>query len=87
MCPPSESVVAAPQPLDSIRVGDEVTIRSLETSQHSTRLRELGIGEGQTVKVLSTQNPMICKVGECRIGLCRCLAHCIYVVALAAPDV
>ncbi len=43
------------------------------------RLRELGIDHGRRLRVVQLGDPIICQVGECRIGLCRRLARCVYV--------
>jgi Fe2+ transport system protein FeoA len=60
--------------------GQELCVTSLgEESGHAQRLRELGMFEGQHVRVLSAGNPLICQVGDCRFGMCRRLADCILV--------
>jgi len=46
---------------------------------HAQRLRELGLFEGQRVRVLASGNPLICQIGECRFGMCRRIARCILV--------
>jgi Fe2+ transport system protein FeoA len=46
---------------------------------HAQRLRELGMFEGQTVRVVTAGNPLICQVGDCRFGMCKRLARCILV--------
>jgi Fe2+ transport system protein FeoA len=38
------------------------------------RLRELGLGEGRLIRILSNNDPLICQVGNSRVGLCRRLA-------------
>ncbi|MBI4579791.1 MAG: ferrous iron transport protein A [Planctomycetes bacterium] len=48
-------------------------------AHHAQRLRELGMFEGRTVQVLAPGNPLICKIGDCRFGLCQRLARCILV--------
>lgn len=61
-------------------VGQELCVTNLggEVGQ-AQRLRELGVFEGQHVRVLSAGNPLICQVGDCRFGMCRRLADCILV--------
>ena len=41
---------------------------------HAQRLRELGLYEGQTVQVLLKGDPLICRIGDCRVGMCHSLA-------------
>ncbi|HEY3243285.1 MAG TPA: FeoA family protein [Phycisphaerae bacterium] len=68
------------QTLASIASGRMVTVRRLTDHEHGvTRLRELGIDEGRKLRVVQLGDPIICQVGECRFGLCRRLARCIYV--------
>lgn len=43
------------------------------------RLRELGLLEGKTVRVVCANEPLICQVGDCRFGLCQRMARCIMV--------
>jgi Fe2+ transport system protein FeoA len=62
--------------------GIDLCVTSLDANGHTQRLRELGMFEGQRVRVLSAGNPMICQVGDCRFGLCRRLADCILVERL-----
>lgn len=46
---------------------------------HAQRLRELGLYEGKTIQVLLPGNPLICRIGDCRFGLCHRLARHIMV--------
>jgi Fe2+ transport system protein FeoA len=65
------------------RAGEEVRIHSVRTDElQAQRLRELGILEGRTIKVITSNDPLICQVGECRFGVCRRLARCIFVEAV-----
>jgi Fe2+ transport system protein FeoA len=48
------------------------------TSQ-AQRLRELGLLEGRTLRIVTNSDPLICQVGECRLGVCRRLARCVLV--------
>lgn len=60
--------------------GEELCVTSLaEDTGHAQRLRELGVFEGQRLRVLSAGNPLICQVGDCRFGMCRRMADCILV--------
>lgn len=47
--------------------------------ESADRLRDLGFREGIRVRVISRSDPMICQVGNCRVGLCRTLAKCVMV--------
>jgi Fe2+ transport system protein FeoA len=70
---PTRTLAATPAGLD-------VCVQRLDGETHHTRrLRELGMFEGQTVRVLTPGNPLICKVGDCRFGICQRLARCILV--------
>ncbi|NLX21634.1 MAG: ferrous iron transport protein A [Phycisphaerae bacterium] len=72
-------------PLASAQLGQDLRIRSVKTYEacHTQRLRELGLLEGRTVRLLSNHDPMICQVGECRFGLCRRIANGVLVEPLA----
>lgn len=52
---------------------------------HAQRLRELGLLEGKTIRIVSNRDPLICQVGECRLGVCRRLAQAILVEPVATP--
>jgi len=64
------------QTLASAKTGQEFLIRAIRASDacHCRRLRELGLLEGRVVRVLANRDPLICQVGQCRLGLCRRLA-------------
>lgn len=67
-------------PMTVSRAGEEVRVCSVRTDeQQRRRLRELGVLEGRTVKIITNHDPLICQVGECRFGVCRRLARCILV--------
>ena len=62
------------------QVGQEVRVRAVRAGQGQTqRLRELGVLEGKTLRIVCDNDPLICQVGECRFGLCRRLARCVMV--------
>ncbi len=74
-------MVRAVFPMSTVRAGDEVRIcavRSPDESQ-TQRLRELGVLEGRTLRVVTNNDPLICQVGECRFGVCRRLARSVMV--------
>ena len=69
--------------LTDIRAGQEVTVSCLaSTGRDGLRLRELGFGEGQRVRIIHRHDPLICEVGSGRIGVCKRLAACIEVSCL-----
>lgn len=59
-------------------------IRAITCPFQGLRLREIGICEGHVVEVLRTGDPLICRVGTSRMGICRRLAE--HVLLAAAPD-
>lgn len=69
--------------LAQVPADQEVCVQAIrgDTAQ-GQRLRELGLLEGRNVRMMSPGDPMICKVGECRLGLCRRLARCVLVEPL-----
>ena len=68
------------QPLSLARPGEQVRIRAVRGENNTARrLRELGVLEGRTLRVVSNNHSMICQVGECRFGVCRQLARCVLV--------
>lgn len=67
-------------PMTVALAGQEVRIHSVRTDeQQAQRLRELGILEGRTIRVIANHDPLICQIGECRFGVCRRLARSILV--------
>lgn len=72
-------------PLSRVKTGAVVCIKELSTSPEiSDRLRELGLGERQTIKLLSRQSNFICQVCNARLGLSEELANAILVEPLPA---
>lgn len=67
-------------PLASVATGQNVRIRAIRGANGDTqRLRELGLFEGRIVQVLRNDEPMICRIGHSRFGLCRRTARSILV--------
>lgn len=72
-------------PVDSLtlttaRRGDFVKIHAITGANGLTqRLRELGVLEGRTLEVISSDESMICRVGDCRFGMPRRLAGCVVI--------
>lgn len=63
-----------PLTLCTLRAGSNACVTGLAGDVQSVRLREMGLCEGQRIEVLCAGNPMICRVGQCRVGLCAKLA-------------
>lgn len=72
-------------PLSTARAGEHVRVCAVQGHDgHARRLRELGVLEGRTLRIVTNSDPLICQVGDCRFGLCRRLARCILVERLNA---
>lgn len=70
-------------PLSRVAAGTVVCVRELAvTPEVSDRLREMGFGVDQHVKLLSTQDSVICLVCNARVALSEKLADAILVEPL-----
>jgi Fe2+ transport system protein FeoA len=70
-------------PLSRVQAGTTVCIKELSTEPEiKDRLRELGLGEEQTIKLLACQSNFICLVCNARLGISKNLAEAIMVEAL-----
>lgn len=68
-------------PLNRVRAGCVVIVKQLTaTPEVNQRLREMGFGEEQRVKVITLQNNVLCQVCNARLGLSAALAASILVV-------
>ena len=85
---PSAASAAAPDslrlaplcPLSKVRAGCVVIIKQLTAAPETNqRLREMGFGEEQRVKVVTLQNNVLCQVCNARLGLSAKLAESILV--------
>lgn len=66
-----------------MQAGDVVCIKGHSSPPHVTdRLRELGMGEEKTIKLVSCGSNFICQVCEARLGLSESLADSILVEAV-----
>ena len=84
---PTSGVSEAPllSPLTKVRAGCVVVIKQLTASPETNqRLREMGFGEEQRVKVVALQNNVLCQVCNARLGLSAKLAESILVQQVAA---
>jgi Fe2+ transport system protein FeoA len=72
-------------PLSKVKAGTVVCIKELAgTPEVRGRLRELGFGEKQIVKLLSHQSNLICQVCNARLGISEELADTILVEPVRA---
>jgi Fe2+ transport system protein FeoA len=70
-------------PLSCVKAGSVVCIKRLSaTPELRSRLREMGLGEQQKIKLLSRQSNIICQVCNARLGISKRLAESILVEAL-----
>ena len=67
-------------PLNTVRAGTTVVVKQLTASDEvNQRLREMGFGEEQRIKVLNLQVNLLCQVCNSRLGLSARLAESILV--------
>ncbi len=72
-------------PLSRVQAGTTVCIKRLSTAPEITqRLRELGFGEDQIIKLIASDSSFICQVCNARLGISKKLADAILVEALPA---
>ena len=70
-------------PLSRVKAGVAVRIRRLcAAPELQTRLRELGLGEDQIIKLLASQTNFICQVCNARLAISQQLAQLILVEPL-----
>ena len=72
-------------PLNHVAAGTTVCIKELAASPElRDRLRELGLGEEQRIKLLSSKANVICQVCNARLALSEKLARAILVEPLSS---
>lgn len=72
--------------MNRVRAGTTVVVKQLTASPDmNRRLREMGFGEEQRIKVLSLANNLLCQVCNARLGLSERLAETILVQPLSYP--
>ena len=72
-------------PLSRVQAGMAVRIKELSAPPEVTqRLREIGFGEQQVIRLLVRQSNLICQVCNARLALSSQLAQMIIVEPLAA---
>jgi Fe2+ transport system protein FeoA len=70
-------------PLSRVKAGVEVRIRQLcAAPELQNRLRELGLGEDQIIRLLTSQTNFICQVCNARLAISQQLAQLILVEPL-----
>jgi Fe2+ transport system protein FeoA len=70
-------------PLSCVKAGSVVCIKEISGAPElQSRLREMGLIEEQTVKLVSSQSNIICQVCNARLGISRQVARSILVEAL-----
>lgn len=75
-------------PLSRIPAGTTVCIKQLSTAPEITdRLRELGFGEDQIIKLIACESSFICQVCNARLGISKKLADAIMVETVPASSV
>lgn len=73
-------------PLSQVPAGSVVCIKQLAAAPEvMSRLRELGLGEQQRIKLLVRDSSLICQVCNARLGLSEKLADSILVERVPAP--
>lgn len=72
-------------PLSCVRIGVAVRIRRLcAAPEMQERLREIGLGEDQVIKLITNRTNFICQVCNSRLALSQQLAQLIMVEPVAA---
>ena len=65
--------------LSTLSSGSCANVRHIGSHVQAPRLREIGLCEGQELEVLCAGDPMICRIGACRVGICATLASEVHV--------
>jgi Fe2+ transport system protein FeoA len=67
-------------PLSCVKAGEVVCIKELAAAPDvQARLREMGLGEQQRIKLVSHNSSIICQVCNARLGISKKLAEAILV--------
>ncbi|MSU36849.1 MAG: ferrous iron transport protein A [Pedosphaera sp.] len=84
-CQPVRCPVPELCPLNRVQAGATVIVRRLTAAPDvNQRLREMGFGEEQRIKVITLQSNLLCQVCNSRLGLSAKLAECILVEPVRA---
>ena len=74
-------------PLSRVQAGTTVCIKHLSTAPElRQRLREMGLGEDQQIKVVARKSTFICQVCNARFGISEKLADSILVETVSGPE-
>ena len=72
-------------PLSKVKAGTTVCVRELAASPEvQDRLREIGLGEAQTIRLLTSEANVICQVCNARVAISQQLAEAILVEPVVA---
>lgn len=72
-------------PLSKVKAGTTVCVRELAASPEvQDRLREIGLGEAQTIRLLTSEANIICQVCNARVAISQQLAEAILVEPVVA---
>ncbi|MCS7082892.1 MAG: ferrous iron transport protein A [Bacteroidetes bacterium] len=69
-------------PLAECIVGSQVQVIRIADDRYGTRLRELGLAEGERMAVLRGPDPILVRVRDARLAIGRRLAHAVWVMPL-----
>lgn len=73
------------RPMTDVEAGASVVItRFGDLRGESLRVREMGLFEGRSLRVVHCSDPLICQVDQARVGLARRIACEIFVEPCAA---
>ena len=73
-------------PLNRVQIGVAVRIRQLcAAPELQSRLREIGLGEDQIVKLVTSRDNLICQVCNARLAISEQLARLILVEPVPVP--
>lgn len=71
---------SAERPMTDVEAGADVVItRFGDLRGESLRVREMGLFEGRSLRVVHCSDPLICQVDQTRVGLARRIACEIFV--------
>ena len=70
--------------LSFLSPGRRAKVRHIGSHAQASRLREMGMSEGQELEVLCAGDPMICRVGAGRVGICIKLASEVHVATFGS---
>ena len=83
---PAETPTCAVCPLSRVQAGVTVRIRRLcATAETQHRLREIGLGEDQIIRLITSQTNFICQVCNSRLAISEQLAKLIMVEPVMQP--